>query len=95
MKAHLMALGVGIWQSVLADYDVLDSPPTDLHGRKIYENNAKAVDVLLLGLTKTEFVKVMNCKSAKQIWDKLQNIYQGDLRYKEQNFKSTKVSMKA
>lgn len=34
MKAHLMALGVGIWQSVLNDYDVPYTPPFVQHERK-------------------------------------------------------------
>ena len=37
MGAHLMALGVGVWKSVINDYDVAYSLPTNLHGRRIYE----------------------------------------------------------
>ena len=37
MKSHLTAMGVGIWKSVLIDYDVLDTPPFDQHERKKYE----------------------------------------------------------
>jgi hypothetical protein len=29
------------------------------------------------------FTKVSHCKSAKDIWDKLQNIYEGDTKVKE------------
>jgi hypothetical protein len=29
------------------------------------------------------FTKVAHCKSAKEIWDKLQNIYEGDSKVKE------------
>jgi hypothetical protein len=28
------------------------------------------------------FTKVAHCKSAKEIWDKLQNIYEGDSKFK-------------
>ena len=51
IKEHMMALGLGIYQSVLHDYDVPYSPLIDLHGRKRHVNNSKAIDVLFLGLT--------------------------------------------
>ena len=28
------------------------------------------------------FVKVMHCDSSKDIWDKIQNIYEGDAKFK-------------
>lgn len=37
MKAYLMALGVGVWQSHADEYGILDSIPIDLHGRNVYE----------------------------------------------------------
>jgi hypothetical protein len=37
----------------------------------------------LNGLRNTVFTKVAHCKSAKEIWDKLQNIYEGDTKVKE------------
>jgi hypothetical protein len=33
-------------------------------------------------LTKSIHVKVMHCESTKEIWDKLQNIYEGDAKVK-------------
>jgi hypothetical protein len=33
---------------------------------------------ILGGLAGSEFVKVMHCTSAKEIWDKLKNVYEGD-----------------
>ena len=35
------------------------------------------------GLCDSVYVKVMHCKSAKEICDKLQNIYEGDEKVKE------------
>ena len=75
-----MALGVGVWQSVINGYDVPYSLPSDLHGRRLYDQNAKVVDSLFPRITMSEFIKVMHCRSAKQIWDKLQNVYQGDTK---------------
>jgi hypothetical protein len=36
----------------------------------------------LNGLSDTVFTKVAHCKSAKEIWDKLKNIYEGDTKVK-------------
>jgi hypothetical protein len=50
---------------------------------KLGENNSKGKNALLNGLNGTVFTKVAHCKSAKEIWDKLQNIYEGDTKVKE------------
>jgi hypothetical protein len=50
---------------------------------KLGENNSKAKNALLNGLSDTVLTKVAHCKSAKEIWDKLQNIYEGDSKVKE------------
>jgi hypothetical protein len=49
---------------------------------KLGENNSKLINELLNGLSDTVFTKVAHCKSAKEIWDKLQNIYEGYLKVK-------------
>jgi hypothetical protein len=49
---------------------------------KLGENNSKAINALLNGLSDTVFTKVAHCKSAKEIWDKLRNIYEGDSKVK-------------
>jgi hypothetical protein len=49
---------------------------------KLSENNSKAKNALLNGLSDTIFTKVAHCKSAKDIWDKIINIYEGDTKFK-------------
>jgi hypothetical protein len=49
---------------------------------KLDENNSKAKNALLNGLSDTIFTKVSHYKSAKDIRDKLQNIYEGDTKIK-------------
>jgi hypothetical protein len=49
---------------------------------KLGENNSKAKNALLNGLSDTVFTKVAHYKSAKEIWDKLRNIYEGDTKVK-------------
>jgi hypothetical protein len=50
---------------------------------KLGENNSKSKNALLNGLSDTVFTKVAHCKSTKEIWDKLRNIYEGDSKVKE------------
>ena len=79
MKVYLQAQGVDVWIMILNTYDIPANPPTDGRGieRKNYEENSKEMNAILSGLTETVFVKVMHYDTAKEIWDKLRNIYEG------------------
>ena len=55
---------------------------------KLGKNNSKAINALLNGISDTIFTKVAHCKSAKEIWDKLQNIYEGDSKVKAANLQA-------
>jgi hypothetical protein len=46
------------------------------------QNNSKSINSLLNGLGELVFTKISHCKSTKEIWDKLQNIYEGDSKVK-------------
>lgn len=41
---------------------------------RIYDSNAKAMSIILNGITKSVYVKVMELKSTKYVWDRLQKI---------------------
>jgi hypothetical protein len=58
-----MALGFDIWKSVVTGYTTPKTPPTDTVGKKASENDAKSMNAILCGLSESEFVKVMHCKS--------------------------------
>jgi hypothetical protein len=72
MKTYIQAQGFEIWQSIVDRYTTPSVPPT----------NDKVVNPLLNGLSEIVFTKVSHCKSAKEIWDKVQNIYEGDSKFK-------------
>lgn len=55
----------------------MQNPPTDTAGKRKCENNAKAKHAILCNLAESIFSKVMHYKSAKDIWDKLKNVYEG------------------
>ena len=50
--------------------------PTDTVGKKNYESNLKVVNTLFGSFSQSEFVKVMQLKSAKEIYDKIILIYE-------------------
>jgi hypothetical protein len=82
MKTYIQAHGFEIWQSIVDGYTVPTIFPTNENVVTLSQNNSKAKNALLNGLSETIFTKVTHCKSAKEIWDKLQNIYEGDLKVK-------------
>ncbi|XP_043699332.1 uncharacterized protein LOC122650094 [Telopea speciosissima] len=55
-----------------------DTEPTDEVEIKKFENNLKAMNALNSALTNTELAKVMDCKTAKQLWDRLKVIEDHD-----------------
>ena len=84
MKVYLKAQGADVWRMIVNTYDIPANPPADRQGieRKNYEDNSKAMNAILSGLTETVFVKVMHCQTTKEIWEKIRNIYEGDDKIK-------------
>jgi hypothetical protein len=67
---------------VVDGYKEPSIPPTNENGRKLNLNNSKAKNSLLNGLVDSIYVKFVHCNSTKNIWDKLQNVYEGDTKAK-------------
>jgi hypothetical protein len=55
-----------IWKSVVDGYTAPTTPPTDVAGKKICNDNSREVNAILGGLKNSICVKVMHCKSAKK-----------------------------
>ena len=86
MRAFIESQGIKIWQSIENGYKVPKTVPTDAYELVQYNNNSKARNHLLGAINKSVFNKVMNCPSAKEMWDKLQRVqttYEGDNKVKE------------
>jgi hypothetical protein len=58
-------------------------PPTNKHGKKLEEYNSRATSALINGLYKSIYTKVMHFNLEKNIWIKLNNVYEGDENVKE------------
>jgi hypothetical protein len=97
MKLFLQTQGVDIWQAVLNESKSPTTIPIDAIGKRLYESNSKAMYAIVGGLAGLEFVKVMHCASAKEIWDKLKYVYEGDTKVKSaklQSYRSQFESLK-
>lgn len=83
MQAYLCSLGYDVWQCVEHGYTMPSTPLEDATSKKLFENDSRAKNALMCGLSNSELVKIMHCKSSKEIWDKLQSIHEGDAKIKE------------
>ena len=72
-------------------YTFPSTTPTDTAGMKQYETNAKAVNTLLGSLSQSEFVKVMQLKTAKEIRDKIVLSYEGDDQVKGEKLQTLRI----
>ena len=67
MKCYLMSLGWKVWEATEREYKITDDNLlTDNVELGQYEGNAKSLNAILSELTNILFVKVMQCKTAKQ-----------------------------
>jgi molybdenum cofactor biosynthesis enzyme MoaA len=55
----------------------------DQNEKKLMSCNSKAIHVILATLAPKITSKVMGCNTAKEVWDKLKNIYEGDPKVKQ------------
>ena len=83
IQTYLCALGFDICKAVEVGYTILATPSTDVVGKKLCENDSKAKNAIMCGLVDSELVKVMGCKNAKAIQDKLKSVHEGDEKIKE------------
>ena len=83
IQTYLTTLGVDVWLSIVNGQKVPKNTPTDLDENKLMRCNSKARHVIISGLTPTISRKVMGCNTTKDIWYKLLNIYEGDLKLKQ------------
>jgi hypothetical protein len=83
VKTYLTDLGVDIWYSIVNGYVIPNNAPTDPNEKNLMSCNSKARHVILAALAPTISSKVMGCNTAKEVWDKLKSIYEGDPKVKQ------------
>jgi acetone carboxylase gamma subunit len=74
METYLKDLGEYVWFSVASGYNALKKQKTAAQ-KEEKRNNKLAIDTILDGLTDSVKSKVGSCASAKELWDKLQDLY--------------------
>ena len=79
----MMALGCDVLPSVVNYYTALAIAPSDASAKELCNDNSRVVNAILGGLANRIFVKVMHCKSTKEIWDRFKVIYEGDAKVKQ------------
>jgi hypothetical protein len=75
MKTYLKELGYNEWKSFVISYTCSKTPPTDATKKEASENNTMAMSSILSVLADSKKVKVRQSTLAKEIWDKLQDLY--------------------
>lgn len=91
MERYMNSLGFDVWMVVENGYTMPEIPLNDPLEKWVYENNAKAKNAILWGLSNTEFIKFMHCKTTKDILDKLKSIYEGDDKVKQAKIHTYKI----
>ena len=88
-----MSLGIEVWAAVELGY-APKATDSEKEAKQDFVANAKAMNALLNGLCEAEFIKVMHNKTAKEIWDTLESIHEGDKKVKWPNYKSIEPNLK-
>ena len=91
MKNYLKSIGLEVWPLVEEGYNVPKDTPTEAGERKKFWEHAKALNTLQAGISKKVLTKVLTCKSAKELWDKLETIYAGDSKVNMEKIQYLKV----
>lgn len=68
MQVHSLAQGYEVWEIVDKGF----TPTQDEQGKKNMVYDAKAKDLIISGLIESIYHKVLSCKTAKEVWGKLE-----------------------
>ncbi len=79
MEVYLLAQGYEVWDTVQSGFTLT----ADEQGKKNLVNDAKAKNIIISGFIEFYYYKVLGCKTTKNVWDKLENIYAGDSNVKD------------
>ena len=81
MRAYIMSLGIEVWTAVEFGY-APKAIDLEREAKQEFVANSKAMNAILSGLCEAEFIKIMHSKTAKDMWDTLENIHEGNKKVK-------------
>jgi hypothetical protein len=85
-----MDLGADVWDVVDIGY-VKTIVLANKDDKLEFSFNDKAMNVILSGLAKEEFVKFMHLETMKDMWDKLISSYEGNEKVKDAKLQTYRV----
>lgn len=85
MESHLNSMNFEIWNFFLEGYTHPFTSLTTLNEIRAHVNNGKSRNAIISRLSNKQILKVMDYKFAKDVWEKLSNIYVGEKKIKEVN----------
>ena len=88
MKSYLQSTDQKLWDIISQGYVVPPDKPTDTAGAKAFQLNLTAIDKLCGALDEKAFEMIDGLGSAKEIWDKLEQRYEGSNKSKELRLES-------
>ena len=91
MEIYLISIGLEVWTLVEKGYDVPKATTIEIEDKKKFWEHAKDLNTLQAGFSKQILAKVLNCKTTKQLWDKLETIYARDSKVKRAKLQTLKV----
>lgn len=56
---------------ITSKYNVPNIPPTNADGKKLYLRNGKGKHTIIVGISQSELVKFIYCKSSYKMWENL------------------------
>ncbi|BAH94473.1 Os09g0272800 [Oryza sativa Japonica Group] len=82
MQSYIMAENYDIWRKVSLPYVIPEAINTDALKTE-FENNCKARNILLSGISRSDYDRVAHLETAHEIWNALKNFHQGTNNIKE------------
>ena len=86
MMIFIKAIEIALWKMVIDGYTPIENPVglVQIAEQEKLENlNAKATYILYCGLSKTEFNRISNCTTTKEIWTLLGITHEGTSQVKK------------
>lgn len=83
MEGYLAYYEYEIEKSIQKQYVPPTNGPSTTNEIKAHEINNKEIFIIVNSLSHFEIIKVMNLKTAKEVWDKLEKMYEGDEKVKQ------------
>jgi hypothetical protein len=94
MKTYIQAQGFEIWQSIVDGYTAPAVPPTNDKAVKLGQNNSKAKNALLNGLSETWYSPKLHIVNPLKRFGTNFKIFMKEIqKSKQQSFKLTEVSL--